>query len=1095
MLRQKAEDVLKERQSQLNLVRSESNMLRLVHELEVHQIELEMQNDELLLANEQAELATAKYVELYEFAPSGYFILSREGKIIQVNIAGCQIFGIERSYLKNHTFGFFVSSESRPVLQLFLSRVFSSNTKETCDLSLTCPDTRHIHITGYAEQDKDECFVTAVDITEQKRVEKKLILANEELALQNEEKTKRAAELVDANTLIYAQHDRLTEIASLVPGVVFQYCLRPDGSSFFPYASEAIKQIYRVTPEEVREDASKVFLTLHPDDYDGVVISIQESAKNLSLWQHEYRVKFNDGSVRSLYGNAMPQAEADGSVLWHGFITDITERRDAENEFRESEQRFRNLAEHSRVITWECDSKGLYTYISHVCTEVLGYQPETIIGKKHFYDLHPKEGREEFKTAVFEVFSRKESISDFENSIVTFDNKIVFVSTNGMPILDPQGNLIGYRGSDMDITLRKHSEAEIIYQLALINSLLDSIPDLIFFKDIEGAYIGCNPTFANFVGKSRSEIVGKTDYDLFEKAEADSFRKFDKEMLVQKLPRHNEEWVTYADGSKIFLDTLKTPYWGGDGSLIGILGISRDITERNNAEEKLKQLSARLTLATRSGGVGVWDYDIVNDILVWDDQMFALYGIQRASFTGVYQAWRAGLHPADIDRGDTDFQMAIRGEKEFDTEFRVIWPDGSVHNIKAFAFVQRDILGEPMRMIGTNWDITSQKQREQEIKLKNKELQKVNTEKDKFFSIIAHDLRGPLGGFMGLTELMSDESMEFTENEKKEMALNLRHSARNTFNLLENLLEWSQMDRGLTEFKPQKLDLMALVTECLNIVSESARKKRIELIVTIPIHTEVFADKNMVQTVIRNLLSNAIKYTTTGGQVTISAKPVENSRVLISVKDTGIGMSEKMSYELFDIGANTKRPGTEGEKSTGLGLLLCKEFVEKHDGKITVESEQNQGTVFSFSIPSTGQSGSEIGVAKVELTEKVAGKINNLKIIIAEDDDISTKLIHMMVKGFSLEVYLAKTGNEAVEICRNNPDIDLILMDIAMPGMDGYEATRQIRQFNKEVVIIAQTTFAISADRGKAFEVGFNDYIPKPFGKEPLIELIKKHIN
>ena len=306
ILRQKAEEALRERQSRLNSVRSEADVLRLVHELEVHQIELEMQNEELLLAKEKAELATAKYFDLYEFAPSGYFVLSREGKIIQVNLAGYKIFGIDRSQLKNHTFGFFVSSDSKPVFNLFLSRAFSSNTKETCDLNLTSPDTRHVHITGFAEPDNDECFVTVVDITEQKRANKELlfqndekthrsdelVLANIELLFQNQEKEKRAEELGVANKLISFQRDRLEEIASLVPGVVFQYRLHPDGTSCFPYASEAIKQIYRVTPEEVREDASKVFLNLHPDDYEDVVISIRESAKNLSLWQHEHRVKF-----------------------------------------------------------------------------------------------------------------------------------------------------------------------------------------------------------------------------------------------------------------------------------------------------------------------------------------------------------------------------------------------------------------------------------------------------------------------------------------------------------------------------------------------------------------------------------------------------------------------------------------------------------------------------------------------------------------------------------------------------------------------------------------------------------------------------------
>ena len=1029
ILRQKAEAAFKERQSHLDSVRSESDILRLVHELEVHQIELEMQNDELLLAKEQAELATAKYEELYEFAPSGYFILSSEGKIIQLNIAGSQIFGRDRSQLKNHRFAFFVSDESKSVFKLFLSRIFSSSAKQTCDLSLSIPNNQpmQVHVTGLVEPDKDECFVTMVDLTERKRNEKEIILANEELAFQNEEKAKRAAELVIANReldyqkeekskraaeldivnkelayqneekakraaeldiankelvirieennrqyseqiginrLIAFQRDRLEEIVSLVPGVVYQYRLRPDGSSCFPYASEAIKQIYRVTPEEVREDATKVFANLHPDDHAGMIASIQASAKKLTPWQHELRVKFDDGTIRTLFGNALPRLEKDGSVLWHGFITDITERKLAEDFVRESQARYSSMIANISDVITITDSDGVIKYESPNIERLFGWLPEERTGMSGFSVIHPDD-IENVQKEFLSLLGEDDSVKTLEFRLKCKDGIYKPIELTAANLLnDPiiNGVLLNYR----DISRRKQSEEEKAHQVSLINSLLDSIPDIIFFKDTEGVYLGCNPPFAAFVGKSRSEIIGKTDYDLFDRETADSFRFFDHEMLKQKLPRRNEEWITYPDGRKILIDTLKTPYWAAEGRLIGMLGISRDITERKIAE--------------------------------------------------------------------------------------------------------------------------------QEIKLKNKELQKVNAEKDKFFSIISHDLRGPLGGFMGLTKMMADENLYFTEPEIKEITLELSRSASNTFNLLENLLEWSQIDRGLTKFKPLKLGLTDVVTECRNIVTEQARGKRIALIVDIPTGYEVFADKYMLQTVIRNLLSNAIKFTPPGGRVTISSKPAENNRMVISVSDTGIGMSDQMRDNLFSIGVNTRRPGTEGEKSTGLGLLLCKEFVEKHGGKISIKSEQNHGTVFSFTISSAGEQQEKNIPEEVLKAGDALKSIDNLKILIAEDDEISAKLISVMVKGFSREVLQTKTGNGAVQICLANPDIDLIMMDIGMPGLDGYEATRQIRQFNQKVIILAQTTFVLREDRENALAAGCNDCITKPFSKDTVIELIKKYI-
>jgi len=237
----------------------------------------------------------------------------------------------------------------------------------------------------------------------------------------------------------------------------------------------------------------------------------------------------------------------------------------------------------------------------------------------------------------------------------------------------------------------------------------------------------------------------------------------------------------------------------------------------------------------------------------------------------------------------------------------------------------------------------------------NRELLDLNATKDKFFSIISHDLRSPMSAFLSLTKLMANPTERLTEKEKKEMTLCLSLSAENTFNLLENLLKWSQMVRGNITFTPKKHNLKDIITESMNIVTESARGKSIILASEISGELQVIADTNMLQTVIRNLLTNAIKFTPNGGNVTISAEMAEKNMVSVSVKDTGIGISDKMRDNLFNIGVNTKRPGTNGEKSTGLGLLLCKEFVEKHGGKIRVESVQNQGSLFHFTIPACVQ--------------------------------------------------------------------------------------------------------------------------------------------
>lgn len=382
---------------------------------------------------------------------------------------------------------------------------------------------------------------------------------------------------------------------------------------------------------------------------------------------------------------------------------------------------------------------------------------------------------------------------------------------------------------------------------------------------------------------------------------------------------------------------------------------------------------------------------------------------------------------------------------------------------------------------------------EEKIRLQNKELQNLNASKDKFFSIIAHDLRGPLGGFMGLSEMIEDESQLLEPDEKQDMIRVLSRSARNIYSLLENLLEWSQMQQGHTAFKPQISGLNKLVTESTKLLFEVSRKKDISIVVDIYQDQEIFADTNMFQSVIRNLVSNAIKFTPKGGKVIISAGLTENKTSVITVKDTGIGMKSEMVSSLFRLNVNNSRPGTEGENSTGLGLLLCKEFVERHGGEIWVESEEGNGSRFSFTIPNNAIIKEVDQRNKIDTSTNGAGHLRNLKVLIAEDNENSELLIKIVISPFSKQILEAETGISAVEVCRNSPDIDLILMDVNMPEMDGLEATRQIRKFNKDVVIIAQTAFGQSDSREKALAAGCNDFIPKPIDVEELRSMIRKH--
>jgi signal transduction histidine kinase len=248
------------------------------------------------------------------------------------------------------------------------------------------------------------------------------------------------------------------------------------------------------------------------------------------------------------------------------------------------------------------------------------------------------------------------------------------------------------------------------------------------------------------------------------------------------------------------------------------------------------------------------------------------------------------------------------------------------------------------------WLYLSKRKTNQLLNDKNKIISGINKQKDKFFSIIAHDLRGPFNGFLGLTELLAKDIDSMDKEEIQFAAENMRSSATNLNRLLENLLEWSRMEQGLIPFDPKENQLLPVVSECVSTLKDAANNKEIKIQTLIDEKTTVFADDHISQAVIRNILSNAVKFTPKGGSIVIQGKE-DDKNTTITIKDSGIGMDPKMVGNLFQLDVKTNRKGTDDEPSSGLGLILCKEFIEKHGGEIWVESEEGKGSIFYFNFP------------------------------------------------------------------------------------------------------------------------------------------------
>lgn len=526
----------------------------------------------------------------------------------------------------------------------------------------------------------------------------------------------------------------------------------------------------------------------------------------------------------------------------------------------------------------------------------------------------------------------------------------------------------------------KRMEDALKKERRLLKTLIDNIPDSIYSKDIN-----CNKTLANKADvmnadvKNENELIGKNDFDFYEKELAEKFFRDDMTVINTGLPILNrEEYVLNNQGDKKWLLTSKIPLKDEEDNVIGLVGIGRDITLRKRYEEALNESENRLNVIIESTLDGILAVD-GNGKIIRTNKRFA-------------ELWR--IPQSIIEEGNDELLLAcvleqLADPNEFITKVQelystnkydldtIYFKDGRVFERYTAPMVSNE------SSIGRVWsfrDITERERAEQALKEVNEELilskntiedslfernqiiselsetkdklEKLNSEKDKFFSIIAHDLKSPFQGFINLTELMAEDINDFTLDELTQLSKEIHKNSKNLFKLLQNLLEWAQMQKGTYKWEPQRFNLFDTITENIEVLKNRADQKGIILVMDCPNDIFVFADIAMINSVFRNLLSNALKFTNHDGKVTISAS-IEKNQCMVAVKDSGIGMTEIQLSKLFKIEEKVGQIGTDGEESTGLGLLLCKEFVEKNGGSISVESKIDCGSTFKFTLPLT----------------------------------------------------------------------------------------------------------------------------------------------
>jgi PAS domain S-box-containing protein len=703
-------------------------------------------------------------------------------------------------------------------------------------------------------------------------------------------------------------------------------------------------------------------------------------------FEAQFRHK-NGTIIDGLMSASLIELEGVAHIL--NITKDITERKKIEDAFKS--ERFLtnalmdNLPDH--IFFKDMDSKFIRNNKAHALSFGLE-NPAELIGKSDF-DFFTKEAAQRAFEDEQTIIKTGKLISK-EEKLTRKNQSDVWFSVVKIPMYNAYNNIVGTFGISRDITKQKNAEETLKQSEARFRSVAQSANDAIITVNSRGNIQGWNHGAEIAFGYSEEEMIGKSlnlvipDEYLHKHIKA-------KVLLEMRGEKHDgyktvELLGLRKDGNTFPLELSLSDWKTSEGKFF--TGIIRDITIRKRTElenQVLYEITQGITTTSNLDDLMKLIHSSLQKVVYAENFFVALFDTDTGLFSFPYFVDKYDETPLPTAMAKSCSAYVYRTVKPFlfsQEIFNFLIEQGEVEQVGSESpswigiplqipskimgvmvlqhYEKQNVYSENdvrfLSSIGNQIAIAiERKKTEEEIKLKNELLQTINAEKDKFFSILAHDLRGPLSAFVAATQILTEEIQTMEMEEVKDLTMSMKTSASNIYSLLENLLEWSRLMRGGLDFIPEKLNLHRILNASIDVISLSAVKKGVAIDVSIPDDLEVTVDNHMFDTIIRNLVSNAVKFTAQGGMVSVSASLMTDKSVEIKVTDSGIGMTDELRNKLFKISEKSSRLGTDGEPSSGLGLLLVKEFIEKHGGNLWVESEVGKGSTFSFIIPAANR--------------------------------------------------------------------------------------------------------------------------------------------
>lgn len=959
---------------------------------------------------------------------------------------------------------------------------------------------RHILARGIGLRSKSGDIIrivgTHLDITELKKIESKLI--------ENEEKFKK----------VFINNPNPLYLTSLPEGRFLD--VNPMFEKVSGYNCDEI----------IGKTVGELNFYINEDDRTQLLDELKNKGR---LHNYELSFKVKNGNIIDCLINS-ELIDIQGTSCLVNIVTDITALKRIEKQRQENAKQIKALLNATSDKAMLIDKTGKIIAINSAMAKSFNKSTEELKNTIAFNLLQPDLAKERNKKFIEAEKSRATVRFIDQRDELWFDNRIY-------PIFDQKGKISQFAVYSRDITKQRNDEKVIQEKEELIRSIIENSQDWIWAINKNGVHTYSNFGVENILGYSVNELLGKTNFELMHEDD----RKVVGEMLPQLIAK-KEGWKElvvrwkHKNGSWKFLESNATPIFDKDGEISGFRGVDRDISVRKKAEIELqerhielKQLSNELTKKNRlllesknkfknlfeKSPVSIWEQDFsetlellhkkkaetknlekyldnnpdfvkkcISKINILNVNNITLDLIGVKNLDELVSHIRKSNNKISVNILKNELLSIVSGEKDFYGETEFIKKDGTILH----AIIKSTMLDDNGKNIASIIDITTLKKTEEELIIAKEKAEESDLLKTEFINNMSHEIRTPLNGILGFSDMLNMSNL--TDDKRANFVKIIQSSGHQLLRIIDDILEISRLGTKQVKVVKSEVCINDVLLELFSMFEEKAKENKIRLYLKKPLSDKkstIFTDKTKLIKVLGNLLENALKFTMEGSIE--FGYQLKSNDLELYVKDTGIGIESVKHKTIFERFSQAEKELSKNVGGIGLGLSIAKENIELLGGTTRLESKKGEGSIFFVTIPYKP-------VFKGGTIDMDTSK-NKYTILIAEDEEMNFLYLETLLKdviGLECKVIHAINGKEAIEICKKSNAIDLVLMDLKMPVMNGHEAAKQIKEIYPNLPIIAQTAYSTSADKEKAALAGCDDFMAKPISHNTLSEILKEYL-